>query len=122
MGLSAGMIHRVGDIDIHVKEDKRAVVANTDTLCGSVSTFNECIQIFQKSVGCSLAEALKCGSENPARLLKTFPKKGSLNYGADADFAIIDDNINVKSTFIEGDLVWSDDKWQPKLKIKNWQN
>jgi N-acetylglucosamine-6-phosphate deacetylase len=119
MGLSVGMIHRVGDQDIHVKEDKRAVVAHTDTLCGATRTFNECIQIFKKSVGCSLAEALKCSSENPAKLLKIFPKKGSLNYGSDADFAIIDENVDVKSTFINGDLVWSDNLWKPKFKLKN---
>ncbi len=120
MGLSAGMIHRVGDQDIHVKEDKRAVVANTNTLCGSVATFNECLQIFKKSVNCSLVEALTCGSENPAKLLGIYPQKGSLNYGADADFVIIDDCINVKSTFINGDLVWSSDCWKPRIKFKNW--
>jgi len=38
----------------------------------------------------SLERAVRISSENPARLYGLYPRKGSLEVGADADFALVD--------------------------------
>jgi N-acetylglucosamine-6-phosphate deacetylase len=121
MGLSEGKVHRIGNKNFEIKiehDKKHAVVANTNILCGSIATMNECVRIFQNAAQCSLASALNCASENPAKMLNLYPGKGSLNFGTDADFIIIDENVFVFSTFINGDLVWSDEEWNPMFKFK----
>ena len=121
MGLSEGNAHHIGKHAVEIKindKKKYAVVFGTNTLCGSVATMNECVRIFQHGVNCSLAAAVNCASEHPAKMLGIHPTKGSLNFGTDADFIIIDDNINIYSTFISGDLAWTNDEWNPLFKFK----
>jgi hypothetical protein len=39
-------------------------------------------------------------------------QKGTLVFGADADFILLDDKLNVLSTFIAGEQAWTiNDKW-----------
>ena len=49
MGLEDGM-HRIGQMEIEVR-NRRAYVAGTNTLCGSIAPIDECIRIFKKSTG-----------------------------------------------------------------------
>ena len=77
---------------------------------------DECVRNLIHATGCSLVEALACASEHPARLCGLYPAKGSLEFGADADFIVCDEEARVKATFVRGDLVWSADDWTPLLK------
>lgn len=104
MGLAEGM-HRIGQYSIEVR-DHRAFIAGTNTLCGSIAPMDECIRIFKRETKCSLAYALEASSLHPAKCLGISHIKGILNYGADADFILIDDEINVKSTWISGRCVY----------------
>jgi N-acetylglucosamine-6-phosphate deacetylase len=45
-------------------------------------------------------------TENPARLLGIFPRKGVIAVGADADFAILDDQNEVVYTVVGGEIVY----------------
>lgn len=47
MGLEEGT-HRIGQLAIQVR-DKKAFIAGTNTLCGSIATMDECIRTFKKS-------------------------------------------------------------------------
>ena len=39
-------------------------------------------------------------------------QKGTLSYGADADFIFLDEQLNVLSTFIAGEQAWKiNDQW-----------
>lgn len=39
-------------------------------------------------------------------------QKGTLSFGADADFIILDEKLNVLSTFIAGEQAWTiNDQW-----------
>lgn len=49
MGLKEGT-HHIGQLAIEIK-GSRAYIANTDTLCGSICTMNECIKYFFKTTG-----------------------------------------------------------------------
>lgn len=53
-------------------------------------------------------EALEYASLHPARLLGISHQKGTLDYGSDADFIILDDELTVKATYIAGQQVWKD--------------
>jgi N-acetylglucosamine-6-phosphate deacetylase len=119
MGLEEGS-HCLGKKTISIKKDNfdtpRAYIDGTDILCGAVATMNDCLRNLITNTGCSIAHAVACASEHPAKLLNIFPKKGSLEYGADADFVIIDDNINATATFLNGDLAWSKRDWKPNFE------
>lgn len=52
-------------------------------------------------------EALEVSSLHPATALGIQKQKGTLDFGADADFVILDDRLNVKSTWIAGECVYS---------------
>ena len=59
-----------------------------------------CIRYLLENTNCSISQALRCASEHPAKLLGIFPQKGSLDYGADADLVILDDDLNVNCCLI----------------------
>jgi N-acetylglucosamine-6-phosphate deacetylase len=51
-------------------------------------------------------------SSNLILVLRIEKKKGTLAFGADADFIFLDDQLNVLSTFIAGEQAWSiDERW-----------
>ncbi|ETW74869.1 hypothetical protein HETIRDRAFT_332573, partial [Heterobasidion irregulare TC 32-1] len=61
----------------------------------SVVTLDKCVHNFARFTGCSLDEALKCATLNPARCLGIENKKGTLRPGADADLVVLDRMGNV---------------------------
>lgn len=106
MGLPIG-IHTLGAQVVEVTDD-RAVIAGTNTLCGSIATMNQCVQFFYRATECSKVEALEYASLHPAQLLGITERKGTLDYGADADFIVLDNDLSVKATYIGGEQVWKD--------------
>ncbi len=53
-----------------------------------------------------IEEASVMASLNPAKLLKIEETKGSIKVGKDADILIIDNNYQIKKTFVEGRLMY----------------
>ncbi|XP_069838169.1 N-acetylglucosamine-6-phosphate deacetylase isoform X1 [Dendropsophus ebraccatus] len=105
MGLGPGR-HTLGQQEIII-DGFNAYVAGTRTLAGSIATMDMCVRHFHEATGCTLEEALEAASLHPAQLLGLHHRKGTLDFGADADFIQLDDNLNVKATYIAGELVWS---------------
>ncbi|KAJ8935065.1 hypothetical protein NQ318_007164 [Aromia moschata] len=66
-GLNEGK-HKIGQMDIEIR-DKKAFVSGTNTLCGSIATMIECVQLFMKSTGCTREYALEAASLHPAEAL-----------------------------------------------------
>lgn len=104
MGLPPGR-HTLGQQVIEI-QGLHAYVAGTKTLSGSIATLDMCIRHFKQASGCSVEEALEAASLHPAQLLGISDKKGSLDYGSDADLVMLDDGLNVKATYISGEEVW----------------
>ncbi|KAM4631854.1 N-acetylglucosamine-6-phosphate deacetylase [Discoglossus pictus] len=104
MGLGPGK-HTLGQQEILI-EGLNAYVAGTHTLAGSIATMDMCVRHFHEATGCTVEEALEAASLHPAQVLGLQHRKGTLDFGADADFLILDDNLNVKATYIAGDVVW----------------
>lgn len=56
--------------------------------------------------GCGPEYALEAASLHPAKVLGIEGTKGTLNYGADADFIMLNENFEIQSTWIFGDCVY----------------
>lgn len=110
MGLSPGR-HTLGQQVIEI-EGLRAYVAGTKTLCGSIATMDMCVRHFLGTAGCSLESALEAASLHPSQLLGIEHRKGTLNYGTDADFVLLDKELNMKATYIAGQQVWKEESFQ----------
>lgn len=125
LGLQDG-IHYIGQMSIDVQGIK-ALIAGTDTLCGSIAPLDECIRIFRQSTGkfencsilkmqldkhrilsdCPLVYALEAASLHPAKCLKIESQKGTLDFGADADLVMLDDALTILSTWIAGKCLYT---------------
>ncbi|KAM5131105.1 N-acetylglucosamine-6-phosphate deacetylase isoform 2-T2 [Callospermophilus lateralis] len=104
LGLGNGR-HTLGQQDVEV-DGLTAYVAGTKTLCGSIAPMDVCVRHFLQATGCSVEAALEAASLHPAQLLGLEKSKGSLDFGADADFVVLDDTLRVQATYISGELVW----------------
>jgi N-acetylglucosamine-6-phosphate deacetylase len=80
------------------------------TLAGSTLTMERAVKNFMEFTGCSLPEAVRAASLNPARLLGLDGRKGSLEEGKDADLVIFDGDLNVHYTIVGGRIVYARDE------------
>jgi N-acetylglucosamine-6-phosphate deacetylase len=64
------------------------------------------VKNFREFTGCSLPQAVRCATLNPARLLGIDDRKGSLEVGKDADLVIFDEDLNVHYTILGGGVVY----------------
>ena len=88
------------------KVGNRVTIEGTNTLIGSCCTLDECMRNMVGMTNCSLAEAVRCVTENVAAMMGE-GKRGMLEFGRKADFAILDSQGNVKETWIGGQKVWT---------------
>jgi N-acetylglucosamine-6-phosphate deacetylase len=88
-----------------VKDDEKAYVPGW-TLAGSVSPLNRNVRNMIARVGQSLPAAIKMASLNPARLIGVADQMGTLEIGKDADLIIIDEDVNVYATMVQGEWVY----------------
>ena len=119
-------VHEWRDGKKFVKEGNKLYLEGTNTLAGryislhrflsflcsrhsqsfSVVTLDKCVRNFTRFTGCSLGEALKCATYNPAKCLGIENRKGTLRPGADADLVVLDRKGYVQSTWVKGKEVW----------------
>lgn len=115
MGLEPGQ-YQLGTMQVDITRNA-AYIHGTKTLAGSIATLESCIIKFIQCTGCSTVEAIEAATLHPAQLLGIEKKKGTLNFGADADFVLLNDQLNVQATFIGGNLVWEGPKrFMPSIK------
>ena len=67
---------------------------------------SQCVKNYYSATGSSLAEALEAATLHPAQCLGVEDRKGTLEYGTDADFVILDEKLNVFATFVAGQKVY----------------
>jgi N-acetylglucosamine-6-phosphate deacetylase len=51
---------------------------------------------------------VKMATLTPATILKIDDAKGSIDMGKDADIVVFDEDINVRMTIVEGEVVYRD--------------
>jgi len=104
LGLPPG-IHKLGSMDVEIT-DRDAKIVGTETLAGSINSMDEGVRHFLEATGCTIVEAVNAATLHPARVLGISHNKGTLEYGSDADFLLLDDKLYVQATFIAGEPVW----------------
>ncbi len=103
-GMSPGSSYEIGEMDVTVSDEGK-VFKEDGSLAGSTLTINTAVKNITKNIDISLLQAVNLASRNPAKLMGIFDKKGSLAKDKDADFIILDDELNVQETYIGGDKV-----------------
>ncbi len=76
------------------------------TLAGSTLTMDAALRNFMQAVGQPLDAIWQTSSLNAARAIHVSDRKGSLEVGKDADLVLVDDQINVHLTVVEGRVVY----------------
>ncbi len=103
-GLEDGEYNLVGQA-VTVKDGKATLADGT--IAGSTATLNQCVRNVHRLLGLPLAEAVKMASLVPARAMGFADRLGSLQVGRDANLTVLDDEVNVRLTLVQGKVVYS---------------
>lgn len=68
---------------------------------------DECVRNLVAWSGCSVAEGVRCVSENIAKFMGE-KRRGRLEVGRRADMVVLGEDGRVKSTWVAGKKVWSE--------------
>ena len=79
----------------------RATLAD-GTIAGSVTDLMGCMRTVVKKMGIPLEDAVACASANPAKEIGIYDRCGSITEGKDADFVLLDADLNVKAVYVCG--------------------
>lgn len=102
-GLPDGKYH-LGVNEV-VVEDGDAKLAATGVRAGSTLTLDAALRNLLAFTGRPMEELLPALTENPARLIGVFDRKGSIANGKDADLVVLDEENNVDMVFTRGRMV-----------------
>ena len=89
-----------------IVEDGVAKLMDRSAFAGSVATADRLVRTMVNEAGCSMPEAVRMITENPAKVMGIFDRKGSIAPGKDADIVIFDENVNVLRTMIKGEVIY----------------
>lgn len=102
-GLCDG-VYDLGGQDVYVRGNE-ARLAN-GALAGSVLRMNDAIRNLVVHLGVSFTDAVDFATINPAIHLGVDRERGSIEVGKRADLTVLDDDFNVLSTYVAGELVF----------------
>lgn len=93
----------LGGQKVLVKEG--AARLQSGALAGSVLTMDQAFLNIQRFGKVSLNDAVQMGCVNPAKQLRVYDRKGSVEVGKDADLVVLDANLNLKQTICRGQTI-----------------
>lgn len=76
------------------------------TLAGSVLTMDRAVRNMRDLVDVSVQDALVMASANPAEVIGESEHRGTLEVGKAADIVVMDSDLNVTATIIDGRIVY----------------
>ncbi len=88
-----------------IVKDGDAKLEDNGTRAGSTLTQNIALKNLLAFTGRPLEEVLPLLTENPARLINIFDRKGSIAEGKDADIVILDERNDIYEVFINGEKI-----------------
>ena len=97
-------ISELGGQQVFVKGGE-ARLAN-GALAGSILKMNDAVKNLVLKLGVPFIDAVGYATENPAKHIGVFNKKGSIEAGKDADFCVLDSEINVSMTVRAGNIIF----------------
>lgn len=90
--------------------DGDARLISDGTRAGSTLTTNTALKNILKFTGRPLEEIIPLLTTNPAVLMKIDDRKGTIEEGKDADLVILDNELNVETTIVNGKVVYTKTK------------
>jgi N-acetylglucosamine-6-phosphate deacetylase len=90
--------------DVFVRGGKARL--SDGTLAGSLATMDLCLRNIIAATGCSLVEAAQMAAHTPATSIGLGAHKGCIAVGYDADFAILNAQLEVQRTLVAGRTVY----------------
>lgn len=106
MGEGPSILGGLADGQECIIEGGVARLMDRSGFAGSVCTADRLVRTMITIGGCTLEQAVKMVSANPARVMHVADRKGTLELGKDADIVIFDDYINVAATIVCGRKVY----------------
>ena len=85
-----------------IVEDGVAKMPDRSCFAGSVATTDRLVRTMVQIAGCSVVDAVKMMTLNPARFMGLTARKGTIAPGKDADIVIFDDDIRVSHVLVAG--------------------
>jgi N-acetylglucosamine-6-phosphate deacetylase len=85
-----------------IVEDGVAKMPDRSCFAGSVATTDRLVRTMVQIAGCSVVDAVKMMTVNPARFMGLTARKGTIAPGKDADIVIFDDDIRVSHVLVGG--------------------
>jgi N-acetylglucosamine-6-phosphate deacetylase len=104
-GLRPGTQSVLGGQTIETRES--AAFLLDGTLAGSTATMDRVLRVLVEQAGVSLIDAANMCATTPARALG-LANRGVLEIGAAADLVVLDRNLSVIETYVDGELVFAD--------------
>ena len=89
-----------------IVEEGVAKLADRSAFAGSVATADLLVRTMVQLADCSMSNAVRMLTENPARVMGISDRKGSLKKGLDADVVIFDENVKILKTIIDGKIIY----------------
>lgn len=89
-----------------LRENGRLTLAN-GTLAGADIDMLSCILYVHRKLGVPLEETLRMASRYPAEAVRVDDRKGRLEHSFDADFVVLTQDLQLQSTWIGGNKVYS---------------
>ncbi len=96
--------YELGGNPVYVKDGTARLLDGT--LAGSILKMNDAVRNVKDVFSLSLADAIDMASINPARNLGVENRLGSIKVGKEANFTVIDEDVNVYQTFVHGNCVY----------------
>ncbi|NMA64990.1 MAG: N-acetylglucosamine-6-phosphate deacetylase [Clostridiaceae bacterium] len=87
--------------------DGDARLISDGTRAGSTLTTITALKNLIKFTGRKMEELIPLLTSNPAALMRISDKKGSIEEGKDADLVVIDDELNVETTIVGGNIIFN---------------
>jgi N-acetylglucosamine-6-phosphate deacetylase len=103
MGMPPGT-YKIGDQTVMV--DKISARLENGTLAGSILRMDQAVSNIVQFSSCSLAEAVRMASTTPAEVLGIQDRFGHVLSGYPANLVLLDGNVQVQGTWIEGQLAY----------------
>ncbi|MDQ0252729.1 N-acetylglucosamine-6-phosphate deacetylase [Evansella vedderi] len=103
-GLLPDGTYKLGEYDVHISNGKAET--SFGSLAGSTLILKDGVKKVAEWTGMSLYEAWHHASLSPAKSVRLQDKIGSIRSGKCADFVIMDPNLQIKRTVINGETVY----------------
>lgn len=108
--------YSLGDTTVTVSEN--TVRDPAGRLAGTNLTLPRAIRRLVEITGCGIAEAISSATATPARIIGA-PSKGRIVVGCDADLVLLDHNLGVGLTIVDGDVVHDPDN---RTEADQWKS